>query len=108
MVMKKNKHIYKLMRYGVCIMKNVGRDTPPPGLRMEIAPYMYWHMANKMSINHDTLRGLDNLYKPVEPIHLLDGDGDPQENVITTVRVIMIKQKVAISDYGKGYFCPRQ
>jgi hypothetical protein len=35
-VMKKNKSIYKLLGYGVCIMKNVGRDAPP-GLKMEMA-----------------------------------------------------------------------
>ena len=36
-VMKKNKTIYKLLGYGVRIMKNVGRDALP-GLWMEMVP----------------------------------------------------------------------
>jgi hypothetical protein len=93
-VMKKNKSIYKLLGYGVRIMKNVGSDASP-GLRMEMASYVHWHMAYQMSINHVALRGLINPNKPVELTQLLDGNRDPQENIIMTVWEIMTKHKVA-------------
>jgi hypothetical protein len=92
--MKKNKSIYKLLGYGVRIIKNVGKDTPP-ALQMEIASYVHWHMAYQMWVNHVALRGLVNPDKPVGLIRLLDDDGDPQENVITTVQGFMTKHKVA-------------
>jgi hypothetical protein len=75
-------------------MKIMGRDAPP-GLQMEMVSYMRWHMAYHMLINHVALRSLVSSDKPVELIWLLDGNGDPQENVVTTVREIMIKHKVA-------------
>ncbi len=102
-VMKKNKSIYKLLGYGVQIMKNVGRDAPP-GTRMEMVSYVYWHTAYQMSINHVALRGLVNPDKPVELTRLLDGNGDPQESVVTTVWEIMTKHKVAHLPLWQGIF----
>jgi hypothetical protein len=69
-------------------MKNVGRDAPL-GLQMEVASYMHRHTVyQQMSINHVALRGLVSPDKPVELTRLLDGDGDPRDNVITMVREI--------------------
>jgi hypothetical protein len=84
-------------------MKNVGRDAPP-GLRMEMASYVHWHMAYQMSINHVALRDLVNPNKPVELTWLLNGNGDPQENVVMTVREIMTKHKVAHLPLWYGIF----
>ena len=101
-VMKKNKSIYKLLGCGVCIMKNMGRDAPL-GLR-EMASYVHWHMAYRMSINHVFLRGLVNPDKPVELTQLLDGDGDLKENIVTMVWEIMTKHPVDHLPLWQGIF----
>ncbi len=66
--------------------------------------YVHWHRAYQMSINHATMRGLVNPNKPVELVWLLDGDGDPQENVVNTVGEIMTKHKVANLPLWQGIF----
>ena len=102
-VMKKNRSIYKLLGQNVKIMKNVGRDAPP-SLKMELASYVHWHTAYQMSINHVALRGLVNPDKRVELFRLVDGDGDAQESVTTSVREIMTKHRVDHLCLWQGMF----
>jgi hypothetical protein len=91
--MKTNKMIYRLLGESATILCAPGPSAGPE-LRKKLATAVNFHTSFQMCINHIPLRGLVDLDKAVELVHLDDKDGDVQEAVKLTMRQVLFSHKV--------------